>query len=224
MSKASPRYKRTNPALPVIGTNHVYQVSVQGTVDGMVWIVNLAYMGPNTVSTNTESNIATTFNTTCSTAIRGVMDSTALFTTIKVSSLDQPSRIPYVAAVNGGAGYAGSVGATHIPIEMAAIISKYTNIKGQHGRGRNYWPAVPASFVTPGTDPNRLNATGIAAYQTLITAIDNAAITDGATVMDLCIYTRPLKGQPVTNAQATITYIMRPLLGTVRRRRPGRGK
>jgi hypothetical protein len=224
MSRANPRFRRVNPQLPSIGTQNLFLATLMGTCDSMVWMVNLAYMGANTLTALSESNIAATLSAALHPSLLAVMDSSSLWQFTKVSCLNMPARIPFVAAVNAGAGYAGTVGATHIPMEMAAVVSKYTLTKGQHGRGRNYWPCVPTSFVTPASNANSLNATAIAAYQTLANQTDAVGIADGAAEMFLAVYQRPAKGFPATQAQAVENIIIRPVLGTVRRRRPGRGK
>lgn len=223
MSRALKRFLRTNAPLPVLGTNNVFLVTMSGTVDGELWINNLAYMGINTLTSASESNIASSFYTAVKTAWQNVNDITSGFSTVKVTCVNLPARIPFVLQVNSGVAVTGSIGNTHLPKEMAAITSKYTSTKGQHGRGRNYWAGIPTTFTTPLTDPNELNSVGITAYNALLTAIQSTAIVDGAVVMSLCVYTRTLKGLAVTNAQTVATSLVRTVLGTVRRRRPGRG-
>lgn len=110
-----------------------------------------------------------------------------------------------------------------LPLEMAAIIRKTGPFKGQHGRGRVFMPGIPVSFTTPATNPNLLNATGILAYQNLATSIVSPDVVGGITYKS-CVSTRPIPPALVVTTAAD-TPVMTPvaLLGTVRRRREGRG-
>lgn len=225
MSRANPRFRRTNPTLPAVGGNNVYSVQLGGTADNEIWLVNLAVMGPDTPVSTTESGMASSIESQLSSALPGVLDTATKWTTVKVASLTIPTRIPYIRYVNSGNGYAGTASSTHIPKEMSAIISKYTGYKGQHGRGRNYWPAVPSSFVTASANANQLNATGVSAYTTLFGIYSPVGwINANGTSMTTCVYQRALKGAPVINAAPVLSYVVRTVLGTTRRRRPGRGK
>lgn len=226
MSKAVPRFKRFNPPLPSIGANNIFLCTMQGIADSEIWIVNLAVMGANTLVPLSEYNIAVSFDSTMHSAIQGVLDSSVTWNSVKVTCLNVPTRTPYVRFVNAGAGWAGTVGATHLPKEMAVVMSKYTVYKGQHGRGRNYYGPIPVTFVTAGANANSLNATGLAAYLTLQVAIDNGTIVDAAVAMNPAIYqrTKGFSPPPVSLGALVTQLVTRTVLGTVRRRRPGRGR
>jgi hypothetical protein len=223
MSKAFPRFHRTNAPLPVLATV-AYRVTVFYQLDNQVCLWNMDYIMASSVQTaSSEQNLANNFITACTTAIRGCLAADGLFSQVKVQCLTNPARIPSIVAIIAG-NQPGSVAGTHLPSEVAAIISKQTSTKGQHGRGRLYLPGVPNSFVTPGTDANRLNATGVAASAALATALNSATIQDGAVNASPAVTTRVLKGLPTTQGQTLTTFTSRFLLGTVRRRRIGRGK
>jgi len=117
----------------------------------------------------------------------------------------------------------GTAGATHLPLEMAAVQTLRSNLKGQHGRGRLSMPAVPNTFTTPATDPNILNATGHTAYAALLAALlANIATALGTWVWT--IHTRPSPPSVLVNSAANVvSATTNDVLGTVRRRRPGRG-
>lgn len=229
MSKASPRFRRINPPLPPLGPSNVFLVTIGGTADNEEWFVNMGMVGANTLTAASEANIAISTETTMTNSLRGVLDASSEWLTVKVTCLNVRSRMPFTRFVNGGVGFAGVIGATHIPKEMAAVISKVTAVKGQHGRGRNYYPAVPVSFVTPANNPNNLNLAAITAYNAVDTAWFAGTIVDAGTTMEPCVFTTPktipgFAPPPVQQVALVTSFIVRAILGTVRRRRPGRGK
>lgn len=117
----------------------------------------------------------------------------------------------------------GSVAGHALPLEMAATLSRYSDLKGKHGRGRTSMPAVPIGFTTPATSPNVLNATGVTAYDTFGTGVAVAESLLGHSYTPV-ISTRPEAPDTlITNAAAIERYVTRATLGTARRRKIGRG-
>lgn len=127
------------------------------------------------------------------------------------------------ASIDSSASLFGTVAGFELPLEMAAIIKKTGPLKGQHGRGRVYAPAVPISFTTPATDPNLLNNAGGIAYNAVGSAVQAAVVIGGINYTPI-VAPRPIAPAAVVTLGAPITqhkYVA--LLGTVRRRREGRG-
>lgn len=215
---------RINPPLPVIALP-IYQVQISGTIDSQVWVNSHIYVASTSTQTPTsEENIATTWGTACITSYRGLLNSnTGTVESVKVTCLSNLNRISFTAPITG-ATQDGTVGSASLPNMVAAVLSKYTGTKGQHGRGRTYFPGVPDTFITPATDENRLNATGLTAYALVTAALQSNTILDGANVMTLSIATRPKTNVAWTQAAPVLTLLMRTLLGTIRRRRIGVGK
>lgn len=117
----------------------------------------------------------------------------------------------------------GTVVGNQLPLEMAAIQKKRSALRGQHGLGRFYMPAVPISFTTPATDPNLVNAAGQTAYNQLNDTLKLTQAVAGI-FYDCCITKRPTPpANLVTLAQPISRIDSIALLGTVRRRREGRG-
>lgn len=117
----------------------------------------------------------------------------------------------------------GTAGVSNLPLEMAALMKKSTSLKGRHGLGRTYMPAIPNTFTTPGSDPNILNGTGTTAYTSLCSSLMSVYVV-GAQSLSLCVATRPIPPASVIGfAVACIGMLPQSVLGTVRRRRPGRG-
>jgi hypothetical protein len=222
MSRANPRFKRTNAPLPAF-VFPIYQVTVSGIIDQQTWLCTMCYLARVAAQTPaSEANLAASWLTVNNAAWRACMDGQTSLLTVKVTCVSAPARIPGFA-FQFGAGSLGTAPAGHLDSEVAAILSKATLTKGQHGRGRLYIPGVPTSFISTLTDPNRINGASLATYGTLATSL-MAPILDGANSADPGLYTRLPKGQPVTAAQILSAINTRALLGTVRRRRIGRGK
>jgi len=133
-----------------------------------------------------------------------------------LSSLNPASIDSYVSAV-------GTVANSPLPLEMAAIVKKTGNLKGQHGRGRTFFPSVPTSFTTPAVNPNLLNAAGLAAYKQFGDRVTQGFTIGGVSYIHV-VTPRPIPpAVVVTLAAPILVYNATPLLGTQRRRREGRG-
>lgn len=223
MSRAAPRFRRPSPSLPALGFP-AYLVQAQGHGEAGIFLVNFAYIANNVAQTAaSEANIAASAAVAWAAAFRGCMNASYSLDAIKVTCVTTVTRQPFTNNTSAALG-AGTIAGNPLPSTVAATIAKSTATKGQHGRGRNYMPGVPQSFITAATDPDRINAVGLVAYNAFVTALLNTALADGATNCNLAIYTRVAAGQPVTKGQLVTTCVMRSLLGTIRRRRVGRGK
>lgn len=117
----------------------------------------------------------------------------------------------------------GTAAATTLPIWNAAVIGKGTVWKGAHGRGRMYMGAVPTSFTTPATSPDRINAAGSALYLALRTTLLLTVVSSGRN-WNWSVLQRPIAPITTPSFGATIvTTYTDEQLGTVRRRIEGRG-
>jgi hypothetical protein len=223
MSRAVPRFHRTNAPLPGLAVP-AYRVTVFYLVDQQICLWNQDYIMTNaTQQASSEANIANTFYAAVVTPLRACLSSDCTFTAVKATCLTQPSRMPSTFNVLP-ANQAGTVAGTHVPSEVAAIISKLSGVKGQHGRGRLYLPGIPSSFLAPGTDANRWTAAAMSAFAALSTAIFSNTIADGTNNAIAGLTTRVLRGLPVTNGATLTSQVQRALAGVIRRRRIGRGK
>jgi hypothetical protein len=223
MSKAHPRFHRNNALLPLI-TGVAYRVQPFYIVDQQICLWTVDYLVPtSTATTVTEANIAASWSSTMQAALRGMLAIDCFYTQVKVSCLTNPALLPIYLAI-ATANQPGTGGNTHMPSEIAAIISKATATKGQHGRGRLYLPGIPVAYVTPTTDANRLNATGVAAQAALTTALSAVGVTDGTNTATPAVTQSVAAGAATTRGQVLSNFTNRTLLGVVRRRRIGRGK
>jgi hypothetical protein len=121
-------------------------------------------------------------------------------------------------------GIVGTAAGNPLPGEMAAIINRGTTTKGQHGRGRFSMPNVPAGFTSPGLDANILNGAGIVKYNAFMAQLPNVLIGGGLTWLH-SLLTRPLLPATIVSRGSVVSSLtLNPLLGTVRRRKEGRGR
>lgn len=220
MSRANPRYRRRNLNLPAL-TNDVFRVKLYGTIENQETISVFTYIGPSLVNNAVTSdltdfgsalvavgNLCTKYAAACS--------ADWVFTRIAVDVPTTPSLAPIIVNFPGnGAGPAG-----HMPTEVGMPLLKITASRGQCGRGRISTPAVPTAWVTASVLSNT-GAHSALAFQ----MIQN--LVQGPSTWRPCVYSA--KGSrlfPIPGA-ALLTNAILPagnLLGTIRRRKIGRGK
>ncbi len=214
---------RNNPALPLV-TSAIAQVTIGTLTNGQVCLNTFHYL---------SSVFATPPSLADLTALGNAWDSAL---DIKFKACLSPLTALYsqsVADIHYGVtptysvpyapGTVGTAGATNLPLEMGVTLSRYTNTKGQHGRGRITMPAIPNTFTTPATDSNQLNATGLAAYLALCNQL-LVPLTAGAITWTHVVATRPAAPSTTTDyAAAVVRYDIRSVLGTARTRKEGRG-
>jgi hypothetical protein len=209
-----------SPPAPVI-TGPVLRATMFGRCNGQICENTHDYMARTMplVTSTSMAAFAAGWTTTIEAAYQTVVPASdyLLLTTVACISLN--TLVTITTAVN----LAGLVAGNSLPIEMAAVVSRYSALKGKHGRGRFFAFGVPILFTTPASDPNLLNGAGIANYQGLGTSLLGPFVLGGVT-WDPVISTRPVTPLVVVSRAAVVTsYFPQPLLGTVRRRREGRG-
>lgn len=158
------------------------------------------------------------------------VDFLATFATLDVSWTTSRAQapatvnIPTVVQNLPGGPLAGTVAGSSLNGMLSAVVTKYSPLKGQHGRGRIMHGPIPTSFTTPALDPYRVNAAGLAVYQTLYNQIMANAVVIAGQSFTPFILTRPVPpANQITRGAAWLRYVVEPVMGTVRRRREGRG-
>lgn len=211
-----------NPnAPPIVG--NVARVTVRSVCNAQTCLNTFDYFYASvfSVDANDLSNLAGAWDTAFGALYKNILSPLSKYTDITVQEL-QFGTAPTVTVIPAGAGF-GAAGATNLPLEMAAVASRYGNWKGKHGRGRVSFPAVPNTFITPATDANVINAAGLTAYNNLLTPL-LATLSVGFLSWVPYITTRPVPPlSTVTRGVEIVSYTMREILGTARRRKPGRG-
>jgi hypothetical protein len=222
MSAAHPRYKRVNPAPTVLGANqHVFRYQIVGGFQGQETISSLDY-----VSTITGPTIVTMLNFlgAASTALfakyKACVGTDWACTEERVLMMSDETLAPQASI--GNAGVAGTGGSLSTDSEIAAIILKTSALKGQHGRGRLSLPAVPSGSIGGSVITGAALKTALGTLATEMLAVLN----DGTNNYDPIIgsyYNSPKPGQ-LGAYSLMVQAVYNTLLGTIRRRKIGRGK
>jgi hypothetical protein len=119
------------------------------------------------------------------------------------------------------AGQLGLRPSTHEPTEVATVVIRYSAIKGQHGRGRVSLPAPSAADVTG----SRITGAGMLTALTNLQTNMVLSFSDGVNAWTPCIVQRSTTSPKlVIGSSQIVRTIANLLLGTVRRRKIGRGK
>lgn len=220
MSRAVPRFHRVSALAPPL-TGDAVRITTVTTSQSQLCMNVFDYEASalNAVNATNIVAVANAWTAANQAAYFACMtsDTTAVSISVQVpSSVSVASaNVPWVGV--------GTVAGNQYPLEMAAVLSKYSALKGQHGRGRTYMPALPVSFITPVIDPNVLNATGIAAYNAFTAGLMGGLVVGGFN-LSLAILTRPKKPITIVSQGVLVSrWVTQRLLGTVRRRREGRG-
>lgn len=220
MSRANPRYRRINPLGLAVGAGGVVEYICQGSIEGQMTINTFYYYAPVAAPSPTQLvNLETAISTIMFPRIAACVSSD--WTCVR-ELLNVVHRNDLLGVVNVfNAGNAGTRPATHLPTEVAAVVLKKTLLKGQHGRGRISLPAINPADVTASTITN-------AVLKTNLTNLCTAMLTansDGTNNWTPCVATRStVTPKLVTNYSLLTVAVPDYVLGTVRRRKLGRGK
>lgn len=221
MSRAAPRFRRVNPPLPLVGTtNGVVLYRIWGNLENQLTI-NTFYFAA-AVPNPTASQLAT-----LNANIRGALfnNYTACLSVdwqALKCTLDVVHRNDIIGVIDTSiTGTSGGRGAGHLPTEVAIVIIRYSQVKGQHGRGRIGLPGVAAAD----TLNSRVNAGSLITALGGLTSAMATTASDGTNTWTPSVVQRsPVSPKLVIGFSATGRIIANLLLGTVRRRKIGRGK
>lgn len=214
---------RFNERLPVI-TGDVYRATVSTVSSNVICQTTHDFLTVDVAANRyvTMGTFVTRFTAIFKAAYLNCLTTSTTMTRVDVSCLSSQAPVTRFATINEP----GTVTGNFLPLEMAANCQRRTTIRGQHGRGRFLMPAVPISFCTPATNPNNLNATGLASYNILATLFTEAIVPIAPETLTFfpCISERPIPPlQIVSRAEYTNVCFALAQLSTARRRRPGRG-
>jgi hypothetical protein len=221
MSRANPRFRRVNPNLPLVGTtNGVVMYVIQGVIENQMTINTLMYSSavPNptntqlaTLLTNISANIISSFKALIS------ADWNITQELLKVVHRNDIATVTLLTHANN----IGTRPAGHEPTEVAGVTLKYSGVKGQHGRGRMSTPGVYTGDVTN----SQWTGATITTNQGVFNAAALLTASDGSNTWTPCIGQRGSTPPRLIVGFTPIVKFSQPiLLGTIRRRKIGRGK
>lgn len=220
MSRANPRFRRRNPNLPAL-TNDVLRVKIVGQIENQVTVSSFFYRGPtlpNNCTLADLTDLGTGFVAVGNMLSKFVAAVSAdwTLTAVNIDCPTTPSLAPLITAQTGNGG-----GPTpHLPTEVAMPLIRQTAVKGQCGRGRLSTPAVPSAWVTA----SKLTTTG--AHLALAGQMELTIVQGGKTYTPVVYSAHGSRVFPIPgSADITLVSLSTGLLvGTIRRRKIGRGK
>jgi hypothetical protein len=221
MSRANPRFHRTNPPLPLVGAgNGVVQYVVQGVIEGQMTLSTFMYSAavPNPTAAQL-AQLLTNISTAIFPAVKGMSsaDWTVVRELLKVVHRNDLATV--TSTVHNG--NPGGRPAGHAPTEVAGIMLRQTAVKGQHGRGRVSFPAVSLTDVSSSS----WISAGIALAITVMGTAGLTTASDGTNTWTPCVGQRSNVAPHLIVGFAPIqAWTANVLLGTIRRRKIGRGK
>lgn len=221
MSRANPRFRRVNPiGVPVGSTYGVVRYVIQGLFQAQMTINVFDYFaaipGPGqaalaTLLTNISANILSAFRTCVGTDWAVTVE--------KLTPIHRNDLSGVISTAHTG--QAGTGGSASADSELAIVLLKHSALKGQHGRGRTSLPAVPAGGITQ----SNVTLAGLLTNLGSLAVDMGIAASDGANNWLPCISTRSTASPRLVTSFAGITVVtVNGLLGTIRRRKIGRGK
>jgi hypothetical protein len=215
MSRARPRFTRINPPLPAAQPN-TFEVIVLGQLPEGITVTTYYYFDGGAALTSTsESGLANQWITTNANAYIGVWSSVWSMTSVKAQCLTSPSRMPAVISnIIAGTGPSPAE-----PSTVAIVHFRVSGIKGQAGRGHVSTGGVPTTWVTGSS----LNSTATTPCNTFGTTLGNNLVVGSVTYVPMLVSRRNKQGPPL-GASPLLNHGFRTVLGTVRRRKIGRGK
>lgn len=220
MSRKNPRFHRVNAPMPAPNTN-LFLVTVKGLIESQTTINTFYYLDQTAIGTftgNEESTLGAGWLAFCAPTYRACMSSDWQLISIKVQCLTTPSRAPVTYVT--GLPLAGTGAAGHEPTEVAAVCLRFSGFKGQSGRGRFSLPAVPTGSVLS----SNLTAAGLAANQAFCNALNANFTQAGVQFTPALVSRRGISPNFTYGSQVMVTCTATSLLGTIRRRKIGRGR
>jgi hypothetical protein len=222
MSRAVPRFHRTNAPLPLVGNNNgVVLYRIFGQLEGQMTISTFMFSSANNAPTQGQlTALLTAISAGVFPVYRLCLSNDWGGNNKETLDVVHRNDISGILTTANSAS-AGGRAAGHLPTEMAAVMIRYTAVKGQHGRGRVSLPGIALGDVTA----------SVISSGTLLTALTNlqtqllGTYSDGTNTWVHCIGSRQPTSHGLVTAFAPVTrYVTKVLLGTVRRRKIGRGK
>jgi hypothetical protein len=218
------RVRRNNPPLPAI-TGDVIRITVLIEADSQLLNNTFDYMSttlslPQLEAALEISGLLQQFVVNVIPAFTAWLDASVAINAVTAAYLNRTDVYsPFKAPIGVGTGSGG-----HLPLANQTTCRRYTQYRGQHGRGRIQLGPIWEGWVAPATLPNNINLAGQAAARALIHS-SVAPLVGSSYTWTAVVATRPVKPAFLVTMAAPITtvYVVNEI-GTQRRRLVGRGK
>jgi hypothetical protein len=214
---------QVNP-MPPFPTRDVFHVALIGRYDSQMTVSNFHYMGEKSIGGSGDADMASltaaliktgglvlTYADCCVTAWVGVE--------LRVDILTMPEVVTMVTSL---VPLQGTQPLPGLPTHTAVTIARQANIRGKHGIGRISVPAVPFADVNGSILPSNGRYESLRARMFEVQSDPNHSFQPGIWARKKIPNTTP--PQYDFGFSPLISTIVRPLLGTCRRRKPGHGK
>lgn len=221
MSRANPRYRRLNaPGLPLLAGNAIGRYIIQGTLNNQMTINSLDFFAAApSLSTTSLSTLLGAISTALFAKYKACLSTDWVCVRELFNIIHRNDIVGALTTLNAGA--TGTIASPSFDSEIAITIQKKTILKGQHGRGRMSLPAVPTNAVSESV----VNGAALLANLNAFTAQLTMTASDGVATWTSCVSTRAANPPRLANGYELILNAQfNTLLGTVRRRKIGRGK
>jgi hypothetical protein len=214
---------RENPPLRVINTN-VLRYTLTVVMQGQQCEVSFDYLS-GVLAGNMAPALAAfqgAWDTANLTTFLDCISAEAALTTATAADLLPGTSPSFVHTYPGGS--PGLALGSSYPTTVAALLRKQTSVKGQHGRGRMFMPAVPLSFTNPAVEANTLTPAAVLIYNAFLATLIGGTVAAGGQVWTYSLVTRAIAPLTIPGFGQEVQSVSTvPLLATVRRRREGRG-
>lgn len=221
MSRATPRFRRPNPPMPAL-TQNMFQVNVLLSVQGQTAINTFYYGDGQAVGVGVNPTGLAIAMLALLPLYQPIMGTDCTVVGVTVRCLNNPSAISVTRLLPTP--LPGTVASTSLGTMYAATILRQTVVRGQAGRGRVTSPGVPFTFANvPAT--TLMPAAGTAYVNWCNLFLMTSVMSGGVTYVPY-LYSRGLRTQTpkVPGAAPLLSFLVKALIGTVRRRKIGRGK
>ena len=220
--------QRKPDPIPLSPINEVFRVRIIGECEGQLTVNTFAYREFKTLAGNGSRAIMDALHIEL-VAANGFLDKyLACLSVDWVGTsiyIDVPTKTDIAPVAYGMVNKVGAGPVGHCPTTVSGVVHKLSTWKGRHGRGRVGLPAVPLAWVLG----SKFDPLPVPAYQAFSDAIATALV-DGTYDWRPGILGLDKRTFPADPAKWAYTWVdigegtYNPILGNVRRRRPGRGK
>jgi len=136
---------------------------------------------------------------------------------VRMTDLSDPDG--FIIEETSGLPMNGSVASESHPNSIAVVVSFRTGLRGRRNRGRNFIAGFPNAAIANNDVDSGVASALVTAYE-----VFNTLLTSDHSCAHVVYSCRDIGGESLAGVGVPITtYIVNPIVGTQRRRLPGRG-